>query len=62
MIDKGLMEAPETLACACGKGTIEITATVYGQWKVEKVLRSCGSCGSDDIKRAREALAEKPRK
>jgi len=54
------MGPQETLACSCGKGTIEVVATVYGQWKVEKVLQRCVSCGSDDIKAARDALLVKP--
>ena len=56
------MQAPELLAYPCGKGTIEVLASVHRNWKIEKISRPCQNCGSDDIKAARDAQAPQPEK
>lgn len=38
---------------------MEVKSTLFGTWRVDEVLISCKSCGSDDIAKAREAQAKR---
>ena len=44
-----------TVLCACGKGFLAIEVTVFGTWRVDKLITACPACGSGDIQKAERA-------
>ncbi len=54
------MRKTDTVACSCGEGSLEVEVLAFGQWRVERVLNACPSCGSTDIEKARSKAAHKP--
>jgi hypothetical protein len=54
------MRKLETLPCSCGEGSMEVEVLAFGNWRVERVVIACQTCGSTDIEKARARAALEP--
>ena len=48
------VETLEEVPCVCGVGVLEVVQKRFGQWAVDRVVKPCATCFSEDIVAARK--------